>query len=404
MPSFEQARSTILQHVAPLGIERISLFEAGGRIIAENITAPWNMPRWDNSAMDGFAVRLADWQQSASLPVQGYIPAGGTAEQPIAPGTAIRIMTGAPIPPGADAVIPIEETEENNGRILIHGQVKKDQHIRFAAEDIRAGECIIPAGTQLRPAEIGMLASFSKVFVPVYRRARVAILSTGDELVEPGETIGTGQIINSDSMALAAAIRDIGAEPVFLGIARDTRESHLVKLAEGLKADALITSAGVSAGDRDLVREILGELGVRPVFWKIDIKPGRPTAFAMHEATPVFSLPGNPVSTMITFEELVRPALLRMMGHRRVIKPTVKAVLTEPVSKKSGRLHFLRVQIQVEAGRYLANPSGDQNTGILKTMIRAGGLALLPAQRDRFEAGEVVDVHLLGGGIEMLEE
>ncbi len=404
MPTFEEARSSILQQVAPLGIERISLLDAGGRIIAENVTAPWDMPRWNNSAMDGFAIRFSDWQNSPRLKVEGYIPAGGTAEKTVAPGTAVRIMTGAPIPPGADAVVPIEQTEENGGEILINGQVRIHDHIRFAAEDVKTGERIIPAGTLLRPAEIGMLASFSKIFIPVYRRARVAILSTGDELIEPGETAGAGQIINSNSLALAAALSEIGAEPVFLGIARDNREAHREKLSEGLKADALITSAGVSAGDRDLVRETLDELGVESVFWKVDIKPGRPTAFARHGNTPVFSLPGNPVSTMITFEELVRPALLRMMGHQRVIKPTVRAVLTEPVSKKPGRLHFLRVQIKVDEGLYLANPSGDQNTGILKTMVRAGGLALLPAEREHFEAGDLVEVHLLGGGLEMLDK
>jgi molybdopterin molybdotransferase len=234
------------------------------------------------------------------------------------------------------------------------------------------------------------------VIVPVYRRPRVAILATGDELVEPGTSPSSSQIINCNSFAVAAALKEIGAEPVILGIARDNRESHLQKISEGLKADALITSAGVSAGDRDLVRDILEELGVEPVFWKIDIKPGRPTAFATFGSKPIFSLPGNPVSTMITFEEFVKPALLKMMGHTSVLQPTVRATLRDGIKKKSGRTQFMRVHVTIENGRYTATTSGDQNTGILKTMIRANGLAILPAPPDHIQAGEQVDVQLIG--------
>ncbi len=221
---------------------------------------------------------------------------------------------------------------------------------------MRSGDTVVSAGTIIRPPEISMLASFGKATVPVYRRARVAVLSTGDELIELGEQPVSGKIVNSNALSLAAAVREIGAEPVILGIARDNRESHREKMAEGLKADALITSAGVSAGDRDLVRECLAELGVRQLFWKVDIKPGGPVAFGMKEGKPVFSLPGNPVSTMITFEELVRPALLRMMGHRRVIKPYVQATLRAEVRKKAGKVHFLRVRIEVENGMILGDP------------------------------------------------
>lgn len=396
MLSFEEARQTILDHIAPLGIERVSLLEAGGRVIAEDLLAPWGMPIWDNSAMDGFAVRQADCADGATLKIEGYIPAGGFMDTPVAPGTAAKIMTGAPIPPGADAIVPFEETSEENGYVSINGPVKVGDHIRFQAEDVQNGECIIPAGTLLRPAEIGMLASFNQVIVPVYRRPRVAILSTGDELVEPGIQPADGQIVNSNSFAVATALREIGVQPLLLGIARDNLESHVEKMTEGLKADALITSAGVSAGDRDLVRDVLEQLGVKPVFWKVDIKPGRPTAFALNGDNPVFSLPGNPVSTMITFEELVKPALLKMMGFPRVMKPTVTATLLEDVKKKAGRTHFLRVFIATKDGAYTASTSGDQNTGILKTMIRANGLAILPAEPDFIAAGEQVNVHLIG--------
>ena len=404
MPTFEVARSIILSSVTSLGMERVELLAALGRVVAEDVVAPWDMPFYDNSAMDGFAVRAADCRAGGSLRVTGSIPAGGTATSAIEPGCAVRIMTGAPIPPGCDAVVPFEETEQGDDTILLRERVKCPQHIRFRAEDVRRGDTVVAAGTILLPPEISMLASFGKATVPVYRKARVAVLSTGDELVELGEQPGSGKIINSNAYSLAAAIREIGAEPVLLGIARDERESHREKMTEGLKADALITSAGVSAGDRDLVRDCLAELGVRQIFWKVDIKPGGPTAFGMKEGKPVFSLPGNPVSTMVTFEELVRPALLRMMGHRRVIKPYVRAILRGEARKKPGKVHFLRVRIEVENGMNWATPAGDQNTGILGTMLRANGIAVLPKDKTVFSAGEEVAVHLLRSDVGMLEE
>ena len=404
MPTFEVARSMILSSVSPLGVERVDLLTALGRVVAEDVVAPWDMPFYDNSAMDGFAVRAADCRPGGSLRVTGYIPAGGTVTPAIEPGCAVRIMTGAPIPPGCDAVVPVEETEERDDVILFRERVERPRHIRFRGEDVRSGDTVVSAGTIIHPPEISMLASFGKAIVPVHRRARVAILSTGDELIELGEQPASGKIINSNALSLAAAVREIGAEPVLLGIARDSRESHREKMAEGLKADALITSAGVSAGDRDLVRDCLAELGVSQLFWKVDIKPGGPVAFGMKEGKPVFSLPGNPVSTMITFEELVRPALLRMMGHRRVIKPYVQATLRAEVRKKAGKVHFLRVSIEAENGKYWAISAGDQNTGILGTMLRANGIAVLPKDKTVFSPGEEVAVHLLHGDVGMLEE
>jgi molybdopterin molybdotransferase len=404
MPTFEVARGMILSSVSPIGVERVELLAALGRVVAEDVAAPWDLPLCDNSAMDGIAVREADCRPGGSLRVTGYIPAGGAATPAVDPGCAVRIMTGAPIPPGCDAVVPVEETEERDGAVLLRERVNRLQHIRFRGEDVRSGDTVVSAGAVIRPPEISMLASFGKATVPVYRRARVAILSTGDELIELGEQPGSGRIINSNALSLAAAVREIGAEPVILGIARDNRESHREKMTEGLKADALITSAGVSAGDRDLVRDCLAELDVRQLFWKVDIKPGGPVAFGMKEGKPVFSLPGNPVSTMVTFEELVRPALLRMMGHRRVIKPYVLATLRTEVRKKAGKVHFLRVRIEVENGRYWAISAGDQNTGILGTMLRANGIAVLPKDKTMFSPGEEVAVHLLHGDAGMLEE
>ncbi len=319
--TFDEARATILDHVTPLGPESVPLLAAVGRVLAADLVAPWDVPRWDNSAMDGYAVRAADTPAPAGLRIAGYIPAGSSSSEVVAAGTAAKIFTGAPLPAGADAVVPIEHTDERDGTVLVRQPVRPGAHVRRKGEDIRAGETILGAGAVIGAPEVSLLASVSRRAVEVVRRARVAILSTGDELVEPGGTLAPGQIYDSNSLAIAAAVTQLGGEPILLGIARDDRASLRALLVEGLRADALVTSAGVSMGDRDLVREVLQELSVRQLFWKVDVKPGRPTAFAVHGSTPVFSLPGNPVSTLLMFEEFVRPALLKMMGHRTLHRP-----------------------------------------------------------------------------------
>ena len=392
---FEEARKLIIDATSTLEPEQAQLLDAVGRVLAEDFHAPWDLPLWDNSAMDGFAVRAADAASGKELEITGYIPAGGAELPPVAPGCAVKIMTGAPIPPGCELVVPVEETEERDGRVRLLSTLQVRDHIRFKGEDIAAGARVFLAGTLLRPPEISLLASFGQSLVQVHRRPRVAILSTGDELVELGMLPGPGQIINSNIYSLAAAVRDAGGVPHLLGIARDNLESHREKLARGLKADVLITSAGVSAGDRDLVRDVLEELGVEQKFWKIAIKPGRPTAFGVKGETLVFSLPGNPVSTMVTFEMFVSPALRKLQGVTPAVRPFAKARLAEMVRKKPERVQFLRVQVRLEEGRLIASSSGDQNTGIVRTMVRANGIAVLPASRDRFEAGSEVEVLLL---------
>ena len=403
MTSFEDARRTILQQVAPAGIERVLLLDAVGRIIAQDFAAPRDLPPWDNSAMDGFAVRSADCIPGATLVVTDFIPAGVSSQAAVAKGCAARIMTGAPIPPGADAVVPFEETEQGAGTLKLLRQVREKDHIRFQGEDVAAGEPVIARGTLIAAPQVSLLATFSTVLVPVYRRVRVAILSTGDELVELGKIPGLGQIVNSNTLALAAAVKLCGAEPLIIGIARDNRESHLELVSEGLKADVLITSAGVSVGDRDLVRETLRELAVVEKFWKVDIKPGGPTAFGVKGSLPVFSLPGNPVATLLCFEQFVRPALLKMMGHTKVLRRTVPGYLVGELRKKPGRLSFLRVHVTVAEGRYLVSNPGDQNTGILQTTLKANALALLPADRTEYRAGDRVDLQILDPTLEMEE-
>jgi len=394
--SFEVARTMILESVIPLPPEAVSLLDVVGMVIAEDIRAPWDMPLWNNSAMDGFAVRAEDCVAGQTLTVDGYIPAGGSASGiTVKPGRAVKIMTGAPAPIGCDAIVPIEETEENDGKLILTGQVRPGDHLRIRGEDVSKNELVIAAGTALRPAEINMLASFGYQTAPVFRRPKVAILSTGDELVEPGEDIGTGQSFISNDYSIAAAVKQLGGEPVLLGIARDDRQSLTEKIATGLQEDVLITTAGVSMGDHDLVCDVLQALQVERRFWKVDIKPGRPTAFGLKNGKPVFSLPGNPVSSMITFEQFVRPALLKMMGHQRVIKPLVRAVMQETIKKKPGRVQFLRVRVANDGQRLVASSSGDQNTGILRTLLRANGIAVLPADLGQLASGEEVDVHLI---------
>ena len=392
--SFENARALILAHIAPLTGETVPLLDAVGRVLEREFAAPYDLPRFANSAMDGYALRAADARPGARLRVTGYIPAGGHAEPAVEPGCAVRIMTGAPIPPGCDTVVPVEETDGGLAEVVLQGSATPGDHIRHRGEDISSGSPVLAAGTLLRPAEISLLASCGYTRVSVHRRPKVAILSTGDELVEPGTELSPETIVDSNSWALAAAVREVGAEPALLGIARDNHASLREKLRLGLTADALITSAGVSAGDRDLVREVLEELGVRPLFWKIDIKPGRPTAFGLAGKIPVFSLPGNPVSSLLTFDTFVRPALLKMLGHRQVLRPLLQATLQAPVAKKAGRVHFLRVRVGRVNGHLTAISAGDQNTGILSTLLHANGVAVLPAERENFAAGETVDIHL----------
>lgn len=401
MPTFTEGRKIILDNVSTTPVERVALLDALDRTLAEDMSAPWDMPRWDNSAMDGYAVRAGDCREPVTLRISGYIPAGVIATSAVEPGCAIKIMTGAPIPPGADAVVPFEETEEGPDSVKIIAPVKERQHIRFTGEDIRSGERVLAAGTTVTPSGINMLATLGAALVPVHQKVRVAVVSTGDELVELGAQVGPGQIINSNALSLAAAVRQAGGEPTIIGIAKDNHESHMQLLSQALKSDMLITSAGVSAGDRDLVRDVLAELGVQQIFWKLDIKPGRPTAFAMKGETPVFSLPGNPVSAMITFEELVKPALLKMMGKRACLPPSYTATLSEEIRKKPGRLHFLRVSLQMGKDGYIATSSGNQDTGIVKTMIQADGLALLPPEKSFFAAGETVEIHILNRDFEL---
>jgi molybdopterin molybdotransferase len=400
MISLEEALSQILNTIHPLGLEKVSLLESLGRVIGEDILASRPIPPKNNSAMDGYALRCEDTKSASgenpvTLEVIEDIPAGAIPSKSVGRGQAVRIMTGAPIPEGADAVMQMENTEKDGRNVRIFVEAAKGQDIRLAGEDVRKGEKVISRGDVLRPAEIGMLAALGRSFIPVYQKPVVAILATGDELVDVDESPSPWQIISSNSYALAAQVLECGATPLQIGIAKDTREDLKSKFNAALRADLIISSGGVSVGDYDLVKEIMKEVGNRMQFWQVAMRPGKPLAFGAMNSVPLFGLPGNPVSSMVSFEQFVRPSILKMMGYRNLFRRTVRALLKEPVEKKKGARHFIRARITFEDGRYQVASTGDQGSGILKSMVQANGLIVLPEETTSVKVGETVMVQLI---------
>jgi len=395
VPTFAEARDLVLNSATPLGVEVVGLLDACGRVLATDQISNWDLPMWDNSAMDGFAVRAQECREGSVLPVVGFLPAGRAATQALEAGSAARILTGAPIPPGSDCVVPFELTQEHHDSIRLLTQPRAGDHIRRKGSDLRVGDRVLAAGTLIRPSEIAIFASLAIAGVPVTRRPQVAILSTGDELLRPGDPLEPGRIFDSNGPALAAAVLEAGGTPIILPIARDDPAALRQQLQQGLRADVLVTSAGVSTGDRDLVRATLAELGAQEVFWKVAIQPGRPMAFAVTEECRIISLPGNPVAALLTFELFVRPALRRMGGHRRPIEATIRATLGESVRPRSDRMTLRRVCLEQIGDQLVATSSGQQATGYVQTLVRADGIALIPVGIDPLPVGTVVEVHPL---------
>ncbi len=396
----EEAIEKILLNIHPLGFEKASILEALGRVIAEDAIAPRDLPPYDNSGMDGYAIRSEDIAGASEkdpvrLEVIEDLRAGFFAKNIVQSGKAIRIMTGAPIPQGADAVVPMEETKTEGGMVLVLKSVRPGEFIRKAGEDVKRGDRVISKGEVIRPAEVGILASIGKPFVLVYRRPVVAILCTGEELVDVGETLEGAKIVSSNSYTLAAQVKECGAIPMQMGIARDDKDEIKEKLLQGLHADLFISSAGVSVGDYDFVRDALRELGAELIFWQVAMKPGKPVAFWKYGERPIFSLPGNPVSSMVTFEQFVRPALLRMMGHNQIYRPVIEATLKEEIRKEPGKKHFVRGILSYEQGGYAVTTTGAQGSGILSSMVRANGLIIVPEDCERVKAGERVRVQII---------
>jgi len=400
MISVDEALNKILSHIQPLGFEKVSILDALGRVIAEDMIAPRDLPPYDNSGMDGYAVRHEDIRNASEknpvrLEVIEDLRAGFVSEKKVQKGQAIRIMTGAPIPKGADAVVPVEETERGNGFAFILKTGFPGGYIRRAGEDVKKGDLVISAGDLIRPSEIGMLASMGRSFVSVCQRPSVAILCTGEELVDVGESLDGVKIVSSNSYTLAAQVKECGAIPIQLGIAKDRKDEIKEKVLQGFRSDVFISSAGVSVGDYDFVRDVLKELDVEMIFWRVAMNPGKPVAFWMYDGKPAFSLPGNPVSSMITFEQFVRPSLLKMMGHRQIFRPVVEAALKEEIRKEPGKRHFIRAMVSFKNDGYFVTTTGPQGSGILRSMVKANGLIVIPEDQEIVRAGEKVKVQLL---------
>jgi molybdopterin molybdotransferase len=398
-----EALRLILAETPVLGLETVAAREALGRVLAEPVVAGRRLPPADNSAMDGYALRRQDAaraspERPAELRIAFEVAAGGAAEAGLGPGEAVRVLTGAPIPPGADAVVRQEDTEREGDRLRVLVAPEPRENIRDAGEDIEVGEQVLEPGTPLGPAHLGVLASLGRSVVPVHQRPRVAMLSSGDELIEPDADFSGGRIVSSNSYSLAAQCREIGAEPVYLGIARDTPEDVERHFRAGLRADVLVSSAGVSVGDHDYVRGVLEKIGCRLLFWGVRIKPGYPLAFGRFEREGgplVFGLPGNPVSAMMTFEQFVRPALRKMMGFSRWCRPLIEVRLAEDLHKKAGRMHFVRVKLERRDGEIFARSTGSQSSGVLRSMVLAQGVLIFPAEATELRAGETASVQVL---------
>jgi len=400
MIQVQEALDKILCQIQFKGVERVPLGQALGRVLTEDVVSRINNPPLDNSAMDGYAVIAEDIQSATpenpvKLEMVEEIAAGYTAKGTLKPGQTMRIMTGAPIPPGADAVLMQEDTQKDGNAILCLDKADVAENIRRAGEDVKIGEGVIKKGTTLSPAHIGMLAVIGRSQIAVSQRPTVAILSTGDEILELDETPQGPQIFNSNGHMLAAQIKSAGGIPVYLGIAKDTEKDLMEKFEWALKADIVVSSGGVSVGDYDLVKSSLQKMGQDMLFWKVAMKPGKPLAFGRIGKTPIFGLPGNPVSSFVSFEQFVRPSLRKVLGCSDLSHKTVQAKLTRTINKKPGRLHFLSSIVSWADGEYTVTPAGEQGSGILKSAANANGLLIFPLEAEEIKQGQEVAVQLL---------
>jgi len=401
MLSVGEALARVLAVFGPLPPERVPVLETLGRVLAEDVYADMDIPPLTNTAMDGFAVQAADTagaspEQPVRLSIVYDLAAGYTTDVAVTPGTAIRIMTGAPVPPGADAVVRFEDTERDGEWVNVFKGVPVGKNVRQAGEDVKRGQLILPRGTAIRPQEVGMLAALGHKAALVHRRPRVAILATGDEVIEVDAPWQPGKIRNANSYSNAAQVVRYGGVPILLGIARDDVTELTAKIRAGLEqgADLFLTSGGVSVGDFDVVKMVLaaeGEMG----FWRVRMKPGKPLAFGHIGGVPLLGLPGNPVSAMVSFELFARPAILKMLGKTKLTKPTIEATLLGGVTRKDNRRHFLRVVLEERDGEYFARLTGDQGSGILLSMVQGQGLAIIPEDVDHLPVGARVQVMML---------
>lgn len=399
MLSVEEARQRMLGTIPVLPSENREILECTGYVLAEALHAEENIPPFDNSAMDGFAVRAADvegatQEKPAVLSVVEMIAAGYAPTKQVTKGQTARIMTGAMMPEGADAVVMQEVTEQEGNTVKIFESVDESENVRFTGESVNEGALVMGKGKHLRPPEISMLASLNCAEASVHRKPTVAIVSTGDELTPLGESLEPGKIRDSNRYGLYAQVEEAGGIPIDMGIARDDKaETERIFRAALAEADALITSGGVSVGEHDVVKSVLGKLG-EINFWRVAMKPGKPQAYGIADGKPIFGLPGNPVSSLVVFELFVRPALLKMAGHVNLLRPTFKATLSETVTNRDGRVNYMRSILTESNGQYTAATTGPQGSGILHSLVLANGLITIPAGVT-LDAGATVDAQFL---------
>jgi len=406
MISADQALQIVLENVAPLGVERIAIVEALGRVLAENISSSRDIPGFDNSAMDGYAVRAADLAGASDarpvkLNVVETVGAGKMPARCVSAGEAVRTMTGAPIAEGADAIVPVERTRGSGELVEFLAPAERGAFIRPRGEDLRLGELVMSAGKTLTPADLGMLASVNRAMIEVVRRPRVAIVATGDELVDVDQAPAGAQVVNSSAYALAGAVREAGAEAVILKVARDDAREIRERLAEAMTFDAVLSTGGVSVGQFDHVTGALDELGMRRLFHGVAQKPGRPLKFGTVGYRPIFGLPGNPVSTLVCFYLYARPALLKMSGRRRVGLPRISARCAVEIKISKDLTEFVRVKLERDADGWLATPTGSQGSGILSSLARADGLLIGPSTETLLRRGVQATVLLLGPEVDV---
>ena len=399
MISARAALDLVLTDVPLAGSEYVALPQALGRVLSEPVRASRDVPPFRNAAMDGYAVRAADVAAATDTPVRlrilEVIGAGSVPRQTVITGCTTKIMTGSPMPEGADTVVRVEDTEEQDGHVRILTSIAPGTSVRHPGEDMRAGETVLVPGQVLRPADVGLLASLGIAVVRVRRRPQVAILATGDELVDLGQPLGPGQIVNSNAYTLAAAVEEAGGVPRMLGIVRDTPEATRSAFADAFASDMVLSTGGVSMGTFDLVRQTLAELGVTEHFWKIAQKPGKPLTFGTRQRVPVFGLPGNPVSSLVCFYLYARPALRAMSGCARLHLPTVTATTDERIQTAHGLTEFVRCTLEGEAGTYHVRTTGSQSSGVLRSLSLGHGLIVAPPEVTTIEAGAMVRVILL---------
>lgn len=405
MLSVAEARAKVLDAIGPLDLEEVLIGNSLGRAVGRDFFAPHALPRFDNSAMDGYAVVGADVaaaseQDPVWLEVLGEVRAGEPGTVSVRSGGAARIMTGAPLPPGADAVVPVEDTEEHGGAVSVKAPPPPGRHVRPAGDDLKEGDLLVTAGTELGPGEMALLASVGMSPIEVYRVPKVAVVVTGDELVPPEASPGPGQIRDSNGVALRSLVVEAGGDPAAFEPVTDDRDSVVDTLRRAGKiADLVVSSGGVAVGKYDFVKSAVEELGGIEL-WRVAMQPGRPVVLGRIGATPFLGLPGNPVSIHVGFEQFVRPAIRKLRGCRELLRPVITATLTQRLEKRPGRLHFVRVRLGLQSSGWTATPTGPQGSHIQSSLIGCHGVARFTPDLDRLEAGSDVEVEVwrLPGG------